>query len=241
MLGVEVGRWMEEFAAEFARLAVELHEQSGVPETVDVVLDYALRSVGADSGSVMLLHDRKTIEIAGSSDDTAVAADRLQIECGEGPCLDAAIEVDDFLVVDTLEEQRWQTWCKRVADELDIRSVLSIRLNTPTSRIGALNLFATEPHRFARADAEVAHLLAGHAAVALASTRTESNLWRAIDARKLIGQAQGILMERFDLEEEKAFAVLRRYSQHNNIKLREVAEQLVRTRRLPSDTPGLPD
>ena len=141
------------------------------------------------------------------------------------------------LIIDTLDEQRWQTWCKRVADELDIRSVLSIRLNTPSARIGALNLFGSEPHKFTRADAEVAHLLAGHAAVALATTKTESHLWHAIDARKLIGQAQGILMERFDLDDDKAFAVLRRYSQHHNIKLRTVAEQLVRTRRLPEDPP----
>ena len=228
---------MEDIAAEFARLAVELHEQPGVPETVSVVLDYALRSVGANSGSVMLLHDRKTVEIAGCTDDTAVVADRLQIECGEGPCLDAALEVDSFLVIDTLDEQRWQTWCKRVADELSIRSVLSIRLNTPSARIGALNLFGSEPHQFTRADGEVAHLLAGHAAVALATTRTESHLWQAIDGRKLIGQAQGILMERFDLDDDKAFAVLRRYSQHHNVKLRAVAEELVRTRRLPEDLP----
>ena len=228
---------MDEVAAEFARLAVELHEQPGVPETVDVLLDYASRSVGADSGSVMLLHDRKRIEIAGASDDLAVAADRLQIECGEGPCLDAAVELDSFVVVDTLEEQRWSTWCKRVGKELGIRSVLSIRLTTPSSRIGALNLFGFEPHRFTRDDAEIAHVLAGHASVALATTKTEAHLWQAIDARKLIGQAQGMLMERFELDEQQAFAVLRRYSQHHNIKLRDVAERLIRTRRLPDDPP----
>lgn len=229
---------MEDVAAEFARLAVELHEQSGVPETVDVVLDYALRSVGADSGSVMLLHNRKTIEVAGVTDDTAIAADRLQLECAEGPCLDAAVEVDNFLIADTFHEQRWPTWCKRVADELDIRSVLSIRLSTPSTRIGALNLYGFAPNRFTRADGEVAHLLAGHASVALATTRTESNLWQAIDARKLVGQAQGILMERFGLDEERAFAVLRRYSQDHNVKLREVADRLIRTRRLPDDPPS---
>jgi AmiR/NasT family two-component response regulator len=73
---------------------------------------------------------------------------------------------------------------------------------------------------------------ADHAAVAVANARSESTLWQAIEARKLIGQAQGILMERFDLTDDQAFAVLRRYSQDNNVKLRDVAQRLIQTRKL---------
>ena len=69
--------------------------------------------------------------------------------------------------------------------------------------------------------------------VALASARKLDNLWQAVDARKRIGQAQGILMERFGLTDDQAFAVLLRYSQDNNIKLRAVADLLVETRSLP--------
>ena len=66
----------------------------------------------------------------------------------------------------------------------------------------------------------------------LAYSRTEQNLWQAIDSRNLIGQAQGILMERFGLTPDSAFAVLRRYSQHHNRKLAVLAEELVTTGRL---------
>jgi hypothetical protein len=61
----------------------------------------------------------------------------------------------------------------------------------------------------------------------------QANLAAAVDARKLIGQAQGILMERFALDADQAFAVLRRCSQHLNIKLRDIAQQLINTRKLP--------
>ena len=117
--------------------------------------------------------------------------------------------------------------------ELGLRSVLSIRLHTSGSTIGALNLYAGRPEAFDDDDDAVAHILARHASIALANARQESSLWQAIDARKLIGQAQGMLMERFDLDADQAFAVLRRYSQDNNIKLRVVAQRLVETRRLP--------
>lgn len=98
-----------------------------------------------------------------------------------------------------------------------------------------MNLYASDPGRFDSDDLAVAHVLARHAAVALARSREQTSLWRAIDARKLIGQAQGILMERFDLDADRAFAVLRRYSQDNNLKLREVAQRLIDSRRLPDD------
>ncbi|HET7329086.1 MAG TPA: ANTAR domain-containing protein [Nocardioidaceae bacterium] len=51
----------------------------------------------------------------------------------------------------------------------------------------------------------------------------------AVASRALIGQAQGVLMERFGLTREQAFAVLRRCSQDTNTKLRTIAEELVGT------------
>ena len=73
----------------------------------------------------------------------------------------------------------------------------------------------------------------GHAAVALAAARDLENVWQAVDTRKLIGQAQGMLMERYRLGPDQAMAVLLRYSQDSNLKLRMVAERLIETSRLP--------
>ena len=223
------------YTEEFAHLALELHEQPGVPETIEVVLDFALRAVAADAASVLLLPRGRnsTIEVAGATSDLATIADRLQLECAEGPCLAITPEADSAVVQDTLTDLRWPTWSRRVAHELGVRSVLSVRLHTTSKTIGALNLYDAQPDRFDRDDDAVAHVLARHASVALARSRQEASLWEAIDARKLIGQAQGILMERFGLDDEQAFAVLRRYSQDNNIKLRVVAERLISTRQLP--------
>jgi GAF domain-containing protein len=226
-------------AQEFARIAVELCCQPSMEETVDVVVRYAVTAVGADSASVMLLHrGGRDVEIVGTTDPAAARADQLQLASGEGPCVDAARDNTEAAVIDdTRTDQRWPTWAKRVAVELGIRSSLSVQLGIPRDRIGALNLYAATPGRFDRDDLAVAHVLARHAAVALAHTRSELNLWRAIDSRKLIGQAMGILMERYNIDEDHAFAVLRRYSQENNVKLHEVARRLVETRQLPATSP----
>ena len=154
------------------------------------------------------------------------------MSCGEGPGLGSDNDNLTLRVADTRFDLRWEKWA-RCLDERGIRSVITARLTTGSTDLGTLNLFHAEPDAFDTDDEAVATILARHAAVALASARRAENLWLAIDARKLVGQAQGILMERFDLTPDQAFAVLLRYSQTKNIKLRDVAELLVSRRSLP--------
>jgi GAF domain-containing protein len=116
-----------------------------------------------------------------------------------------------------------------------IRSVLATPLRTAEQTLGSLGLHDLRAGHFTDDDLEIAHVLARHAAVALDAARDHDNLWRAIGSRHLIGMAQGILMERFDIDADEAFAVLRRYSQDGNIKLHAVAEHVVATRRPPGD------
>jgi GAF domain-containing protein len=222
----------DEFAQELAQMALVLHEQPDVEQTAERFLQFAVNAIDCRHAGLVLVHRGGRLETAAATDPVVATSDRLQAQFGEGPSFTVIKDSDSVLIRDTAVETRWPGWSSRAA-ALGLRSVLSVRLRTPTSTIGALNLFDTEADRFGIEDDAVAQLLANHAAVAVANARSESTLWRAIDARKLIGQAQGILMERFDLTDEQAFAVLRRYSQDNNVKLRDVAQRLIDTRKLP--------
>ena len=165
-------------------------------------------------------------------------ADELQYQFGEGPCLRAAEQGGAYLIVDTATDPRWPRWGPAVA-ELGLHSVLSLNLFTDHRVLGALNLYYPSREDFAEDELEIARVVAAHASVALARLRAEQDLWRAIDSRHLIGQAQGILMERFGLPPERAFGVLRRYSQQHNIKLHEIASTLVTTGSLPGEAAAL--
>ncbi len=96
-----------------------------------------------------------------------------------------------------------------------------------------MNLYATEPSGFDDLAVQNVRVVAAHASVILAHLSTERNMWRAIDSRNLIGQAQGILMARYDLTAEEAFSVLRRYSQDRNRRLVLLAEDVTRIGGLP--------
>ncbi|MET0966391.1 MAG: GAF and ANTAR domain-containing protein, partial [Nakamurella sp.] len=150
----------------------------------------------------------------------------------EGPCLDAVWVDGLFVVPHLVEDGRWPNWAPQAA-ELGVVSMLSLHLFTDAA-LGSLNLYSMRRREFSHSDIEAARVVAAHCSVVLAYSRNEQNLWQAIDSRNLIGQAQGILMERFGLTPERSFAVLRRYSQQHNRKLALIAEELVTTGSLPS-------
>lgn len=224
----------EQVADVFARLAVELHRESGVEETIDAVLQFALPAVGCTHGGVVLACRGGRLEPAASTAPVVEQIDQLQLEYGEGPALTSVADRNDvgLLVKDLALDERWPVWGPEAA-ALGLRSALALRLHTGGPTLGVLELFHPEPDAFGADEDAVAHILARHASVAVATARLEASLWQAVDARKLIGQAQGILMERFAMDGDHAFAVLRRYSQDYNLKLRDVADRLISTRNLP--------
>jgi len=219
---------------EFADLARELSRAECPQRTAEQVVDHAREVLGADHGGITLIRSGGRLESLAYTDDLVAKADQLQYDLGEGPCRDATWQAVTLASQDLAVDDRWPQWAPQ-ASHLGIASVLAAELTAADTerRLGALNLYWTQPTTFTSDDLAYASIFAVHAAVALAYSLQDAQLNTALDARKVIGQAQGILMERYDLATEQSFEVLRRYSQDHNIKLREVAQQLVDTRRLP--------
>jgi GAF domain-containing protein len=217
----------------FARLATELHDSDGVEETVETVVQYAVRALGCSHAGIVLATRGRQPEIGAVTDPLIERIYALQIETGEGPLIAALQDGAIVRVADVRVDRRWPSWAELVCRS-GIRTVLQLPLLVGGRASGVLSLYSEEPDALVDDDEAVAHILARHAAVAVASARHEVSLTQAVDARKLIGQAMGILMERYDLDSDRAFEVLKRYSQDTNVKLRDVAQQLIDTRKLPS-------
>jgi GAF domain-containing protein len=111
-----------------------------------------------------------------------------------------------------------------------IVSVLAAELTSlDDQRIGSINFFWTRRREFTDDDVAFADLFARYAALALTQSMAADTLNTTLDSRELIGQAQGILMERHNLDENRVFEVLRRYCQDHNVSLRTAAEHLTAT------------
>jgi GAF domain-containing protein len=218
----------------FASLAESLADVEGVTETIDQIVGFAVDSIGNDYGAITLVQSGgRTFETVGATHQSVVEADRMQYELHEGPCIDAATESKIVMSTSLASDQRWPAWSPR-AVELGFESALSAELHARGRRIGALNLYGTTTHRFDEEDVTLAALFARQGALALGYARSEEGLREALVTRTVIGQAQGLLMERFDIDADRAFATLRRYSQHENIKLKVLCRRLVETRALPA-------
>lgn len=217
--------------AEFARM---LDAEPDMASTARQICELAKEALSCDYAGITLLHGRNRVETVAASDPVVEKGDALQYEYNEGPCLQAIWSHDTFVVEDMSHDDRWPTWGPKAA-ALGLRSILAVRLFTNGETHGALNMYAVDPRRFDDDDVAMAQIYATHASVALAAAREEEQLRTAIDSRHLIGLAQGILMERFDISVDRAFEVLRRYSQTRNLKLRAIAEEVVERRGLNLD------
>ncbi|WP_350281602.1 GAF and ANTAR domain-containing protein [Kribbella sp. HUAS MG21] len=219
-------------AERFAQLALDLHDSAGTEQTVDAVVDFALQTLGCSHAGVALIVNGGRLQIPAATDPVVAEIYAFQICGGEGPLSESMREHSTVLVRDTTTDDRWPDWAGKVR-ELGVCSVLDVPLTTSDGTVGVLGLYSAQPDAFGPDEEAIAHILARHASIAVASARREDHLAQAVDARKLVGQAMGILMERYNLDGDRAFAVLRRYSQNTNTKLRDVAQQLIQTRRLP--------
>lgn len=210
-------------------------------ETLARVVDVAVTTIeGCDFAGLFVAHEG-VVSTPVCTDELVEKIDGLQQQTGEGPCLDAIARRRIFYADDLYRDDRWPNFSPRAA-EVGLRSVLALPLTNGTE--GAVNLYARYPAAFGVVDRAKAVILASLAGIALSTAhlfedeeRQIENLHSALSSREIIGQAQGILMERERIAADQAFDVLRRASQYLNIKLKEVAQALVDTGERPDTGP----
>ena len=180
-----------------------------------------------DFASMTILHADGHLETSAPTDDLIWGLDAAQYELREGPCYEAAADTVHVASPVLADDPRFPRYAA-IALAAGINAQAGIRLfDAPKSR-GALNLYARESGSFADLGA-LGALFQHQSAVAIAYARQIENLQEAVRTRGMIGQAVGIVMERYQLTDDRAFAFLTRLSQHGNVKLRTLAEQIVST------------
>lgn len=194
---------------------------------------------GAEATSVTLMHADKAWTAAYSG-RLALEADELQYEEGYGPCMDAGRTGMPMVVTDMQTEDRWPTYTPRVIKK-GVLSSLSVPLPFQGATIGALNNYSSRSDAFDGEALELAEEITTYVGIAVmnADAHAEAsvaaqNMHRALESRKTIDMALGILIARHHCSPDEAFAVLSRTSQTHNRKLRELAADLVESESRPT-------
>jgi GAF domain-containing protein len=184
---------------------------------------------GVDTAGILLVKPRGKFDSLAGTSELPHQLDVLQMTYEEGPCVQAALADTIVRTENFRNETRWPKYSPAVA-EIGVLSGISFKLYTGDRTAGALNLFGLQPRRWTADDESVGSVLAAHAAAAIIATQQGQQLQAALLTRDRIGQAKGIIMERFGVDGVRAFEMLRRLSQEDNIKLVDVADRVIDTR-----------
>ena len=220
---------LDALARRLAEAARSLQGQTSPQQVMNGVVNLARSMVpGADEATITMVRKDRHCYSAAATSSLASDFDVLQDETGEGPCLDAIWQQETVRVDDLASDPRWPVLGPRAA-ERGVHSMLCLQLFVHRDTLGALDLLAHATSAFTDESEHVGLLLASHAAIAAADAHHFENVSSALVNRDIIGQAKGILMERFKITSDQAFAVLARVSQDTNRKVSAVAEDLART------------
>ncbi len=222
-----MSKQQRDLATALTEAAVNINGPHSLDETLQAIVQATQSSVpGFDHVGVSLLHHGGRVETRAATGQLVWDLDILQYELREGPCVDALFEAGEVVVEGLRQEQRWPRYVP-AAVEAGVRAQMGIRLFSEEEVLAVMNLYSTLADTIHPDAQHAAELFAVHAALALGRTRRESQLGEALRARKVIGQALGLVMERYQISEERAFRFLVRASSTSNTKLRVVAQQVV--------------
>ena len=211
------------------QLAETIGSPFSLPDALNVLTAGAVDAIpGADFASISVRHSDGRLETLAATDSKVNDLDAHQYELKEGPCYQAVTTGETFLVgFDLAHDPRWPGYGP-IAARFGLHAQLAALLteNGYGSR-SALNVYAAQPHVFNHDSIQIAEMFASHSAVAMGFVHTVENLAAAITTRQVIGQAIGVVMERYQLDEDRAFDFLVRTSSTSNVKLRDVAAEVV--------------
>ena len=215
---------------DFAEVARLFRSHTADPDIADMVCELALKVVGGDHASITSIRSGQFTTVAATS-EVPEHADKIQYKVGNGPCLDAIRENDTIRVDDLATEPRWPQFGTAACAELGMHSMLAQVLPIDDQVFGALNIYSARANAFDAQDEKVIAILGSAALTAMRAARHQEkadHLQRALHTSRRIGVALGILMATRRVDLDDAWTLLSRASQHSNIKVTELAEQVVR-------------
>lgn len=217
------------------QLADTLIDDYDVIEFLDMLSERCVSLVGADEAGIMVSDGRGTLQVIASSSERTRLLELFELQNRDGPCLEAFMTGVPVSSADLVADQeRWYHF-SREAVAVGFRSVHSIPLRLRTDVIGALNLLRTSAGQIHAADLTVARALADMAVIGLLQQRSVSEskiaadqLQTALTSRVRLEQAKGVIAERYSVDIDTAYELLRSYARSHQRQISDLALSIVR-------------
>ena len=190
-----------------------------------------------DQVSITVVDDAGGVSTLAQAGDLVTDLDQLQYGLGEGPSIDSLRAAYPVVAAHIQRDDRWRRYVP-AASELGLRSQVATPLRWQDDKpLGALNMYSTTHARVGFSAPVVAEVMAAQIVSALVGLRELEHLHRALADRTVVGQAIGLVMAWLRVDADHASDYLGDVANRQNRELAELAEEMVRTRELPSVRP----
>jgi hypothetical protein len=217
----------------FSALAEIIYQGSDAAEMYAAICVAATLAVpGCDHASLLVRQNDRYVTV-GASSQLAQRVDDIERRAGDGPCIDAIEEEAPQVEADLTTPSQWPLFAAALLAETPVRGAMGFRILVDNRKGAALNLYSETAGVFDAEAAGTAAVLTAFASVAInaiAKGEDAASLRKGLISNREIGKAVGMLMVLHDLSEEESFDVLRRHSQSLNIKLADVAREVIEKR-----------
>jgi GAF domain-containing protein len=213
-----------------ADAVLEVSRERSLPAVIERLLTMVMEVVPAADAAAVLVWDRSVPTGVVATDEPVRELVERHVANGRTPSESARQQRRPIHSRDLGRDLRWPEFSRDMTASLGINSLLAVPMAVHEVPLGALTTYGKRAEAFDPEDEEIVQIAAIHATAALADALEKRQLSRGLETRTVIGQATGIVMQQFDLDATTAFSVLRRLSQHNNVKIRDLAARIVETR-----------
>lgn len=230
----DVRRRERQVSTTFVELADTLVAGFDVIDFLTLLSQRCVDLLSVAEAGILIYNPQGRLQVAASSSEEARLVELFELQADEGPCMDcyrtgSAVVADDL----TAATGRWPRFVP-VAVEAGFRSIHALPMRLRDHAIGSVNLFGDRVGPLAEDDRLLGQALADVATIGLLQERASresqllaEQLGHALDSRVVIEQAKGMLAERNQVSMADAFGQLRRFAREHNLRLSDVAGQVV--------------
>ncbi|MCV7237134.1 GAF and ANTAR domain-containing protein [Mycolicibacterium celeriflavum] len=213
-----------------AELVRGLYNRPDVDTVIAELAEHAAVEIpGAQYAGITITRKSKSVETPAATNLYPMLLDKIQQRHQEGPCLTAAWDEKIVYVADLETDDRFPRYRRDALAETPIRSIMAFQLFIEGETMGALNVYSETPDSFDDQSRSIGLVFAAHSSVAWNAARRDEQFQRALASRDIIGQAKGMIMERYGVDAVQAFDLLRKLSQDSNVPLIKIATEFVET------------
>lgn len=198
-------------------------------DILKLVVAVTAQVMGSNICSLMLIEEKgKELVIRATQSVSEEYNKKSPLRLGEGIAGKAALKNKPIAVKDITEEKEYKF--KDIAKKEGLRSLLSVPLAVKGKVIGVINCYTPKPHSFTVTEITILSSIANQAAVAIENTELmvkSKVIQEELEARKKVEKAKGIIMKKYNMDEQEAYQRIQKYAMNTRKTMREVAEAII--------------